>query len=301
MNRKKSTRREFLTKTVIGATGVTLLSCTSTKHSQSSKSSLPNFILIISDDTSVDDFGCYGHPHIRTPNIDKLAVDGIQFTNAYLSTSQCSPSRCSIISGRYPHNHGAPELHQPLPENQPMFPLELRKAGYYTVAAGKWHMGKYARKAFDRVYDGGSFVEKASNELFGGDNDPGGEERWLQCLQQRPKNKPFLMWFASKDAHRGWQKDELGEKHNQADAIIPPYMADMEGTRTDLAFYYDEIQRLDRYVGLVVKELKKQQVLDNTVIMFMADNGRPFPRCKTWLYDSGIKTPLYCTLAARNL
>ena len=116
-----------------------------------------------------------------------------------------------------------------------------------------------------------------------------------------PKDRPFLMWFASKDAHRGWQKDELGEKHDKADAIIPPYMADMDGTRTDLAFYYDEIQRLDRYIGLIVKELKKQQVLDNTVIMFMADNGRPFPRCKTWLYDSGNKNPLYCTLAARNL
>ena len=79
---------------------------------ESSKSPKPNVILFIADDVSVDDFGCYGHPNIRTPNIDRLAAEGMKFNKAYLVTSQCSPSRCSILSGRYPHNHGAPELHQ---------------------------------------------------------------------------------------------------------------------------------------------------------------------------------------------
>jgi arylsulfatase A-like enzyme len=100
------------------------------------------------------------------------------------------------------------------------------------------------------------------------------------------------MWFASTDAHRRWNPDENAKPHKPQDAVIPPYMADRPGTRKDLASYYDEVQRLDRYVGLVVQELKRQGVLDSTVVMFMADNGRPFPRCKTWLYDSGIKTPL---------
>ncbi len=236
----------------------------------------PHIILIIGDDISYDDFGCYGNPNIRTPNIDKLAAAGLRFTNAYLTTSSCSPTRCSMITGRYPHNTGAPELHMALPKGQVMFPAILKQAGYYTAAAGKWHLGNYAKGAFDNVVGGG----------------PGGEERWLQCLQQRPKDKPFFMWFAAFDAHRDWQPDKQAKPHTPQDAVIPPYLIDTPGSRKDMAQYYDEVQRLDRYTGDVVKELKDQGVLDNTIIIFMADNGRPFPRCKTRLYDSGIKTPL---------
>ncbi len=273
---KNKTRRDFLTEIAAGATGFFF---SPYAFAEAAKPSRPNFVLIIADDISVDDFGCYGHPHIRTPNIDALAAKGLRFTNAYLTTSQCSPTRCSIISGRYPHNTGAPELHLPLPEGQPLFPLRLIEAGYYTAAAGKWHMGGYAKKAFNKIVKNGP----------GRKED--GKEGWVECLRQRPKEKPFFMWFASYDAHRGWQPDKNAERHKESDAVIPPYMANMSGTRKDLALYYDEVQRLDRYVGLVVEELRRQDVLENTLIVFMADNGRPFPRCKTWLYDSGIKTP----------
>jgi arylsulfatase len=177
----------------------------------------------------------------------------------------------------HPHNTGAPELHMHLPEGQPLFPLKPKQAGYYTAAAGKWHLGSYPKRAF---------TYRASGK------GPGEEENWVTCLRERPQDKPFLMWFASGDAHRPWQPDKDAQPHKPSDALIPPYMADLPDTRKDLARYYDEVQRLDRYVGLVIGELRRQNVLDNTVIIFMADNGRPFPRCKTWLYDSGIKTPL---------
>ncbi len=239
----------------------------------------PNFVFIIGDDISIDDFGCYGHPTIRTPNIDKLAANGIKFTNAYLTTSQCSPTRCSIITGRYPHNTGAPELHMALPSGQPLFQAGLKKAGYYCAQAGKWHLGEYAKSGFHKVL-----------EMEGG--GPGGEERWIEVLQDRPKDKPFFLWLASTDAHRPWKPDKHLEKHQPEDAVIPPYLIDTPAGRVDMAGYYDEIQRLDHYVGKVVEELKQQGELDNTCIIFMADNGRPFPRCKTRLYDSGIKTPL---------
>ena len=89
----------------------------------------PNIVFFIADDISQDDFGCYGHPVIKTPNIDFLAKNGLRFDNAYLTTSSCSPSRCSIITGRYPHNTGAPELHVRLPDEQVRFPELLREAG----------------------------------------------------------------------------------------------------------------------------------------------------------------------------
>ena len=100
----------------------------------------PNIVFFIADDVSQEDIGCYGHPSLQTPAIDALAEQGMRFDNAYLTTSSCSPSRCSIISGRYPHNTGAPELHTKLPKDQTRFPALLREAGYYTVLSGKNHM-----------------------------------------------------------------------------------------------------------------------------------------------------------------
>ena len=101
----------------------------------------PNFIFFIADDVSWDDFGCYGNQGVRTPNIDRLAANGIRFTNAYLTASSCSPSRASIITGRYPHNNGkAAELHLPIADHLPWLPESLRDAGYYSAISGKHHM-----------------------------------------------------------------------------------------------------------------------------------------------------------------
>ena len=271
--RRNTLRRRVSGILTVGAALCLLMSWNAA--AQELKNARPNVVLIIGDDISFDDFGCYGHPAIRTPHVDWLAANGLRFTHAYLTTSQCSPTRCSLITGRYPHNTGAPELHMPLPAGQIMFPVLLKQAGYYTAAAGKWHLGDYAKVAFDRIAGGGA----------------GGEEKWIDCLEKRPKGKPFFMWFAAYDAHRGWAPDPEAKPHSQEDVVIAPYMIDTPSVRKDLAQYYDEIQRLDRYTGLVVSELKKQGVFENTLIIFMADNGRPFARCKTRLYDSGIKTP----------
>ena len=239
----------------------------------------PNVILIIGDDISWDDIGCYGHPSIRTPNIDRLAAGGVRFTQTFLTASSCSPSRCSLITGRYPHNTGAAELHTPLPEEQLPFPLLLKEHGYYCAQGGKWHLGEAPRRAFDEVRD------------KWGEDDPGAESEWLPLLQNRPPDKPFFMWFASIDAHRGWDDQIFLDRHDPAEVPVPKYLVDAEATRQDLAQYYDEIARLDFHVGEIEKELEKQGVADNTVIIFMADNGRPFPRCKTRVYDSGMRTP----------
>ena len=243
----------------------------------------PNIVLMIADDVSWNDLGCYGHPTVQTPNINYLAENGIRFTQAYLTTSSCSPSRCSLITGRYPHNTGAAELHTPLPGQQVPFTRLLKNAGYYTGHAGKWHMGPAPVSSFDRA--------TATRETSL-DNGNGGEGNWIKWLQERPRQKPFFFWFAAHDAHRIWHADTFHMGHSYEDAIIPPYLVDSPGTRQDLASYYNEITRFDYYVGKVWEELRRQGVADNTVFIIMADNGRPFPRCKTRLYDSGIKTPL---------
>jgi N-sulfoglucosamine sulfohydrolase len=255
----------------------------------------PNVIIFIADDVSWNDYGCYGNAAARTPNIDRLAAGGIRFDAAYLTASSCSPSRSSIITGRYPHNNGkAAELHQPISLHLPWFPELLREAGYYTALSGKNHMSttkpkagqKPRPKAFDLIDAGRA------------KGNSGGHANWVKITEERPKDQPFFFWFASYDAHRDWdgdgQWDELryGPKHRPEDVIVPPFLSDDSETRDDLASYYNEVTRFDHYIGEVTATLQKQGALDNTLIFVLADNGRPFPRAKTRLHDSGMKTAL---------
>ncbi len=238
----------------------------------------PNIILIIADDIGWDDLGCYGHPMVQSPNIDRMAREGIKFENFYLTTSSCSPSRASIISGRYPHNTGAAELHTPISKDIAIFPELLREAGYFTAQSGKWHMGEPARRGFEVIHD---------NEGIG----DGGEEMWVPTLRDRPKDKPFFLWLAALDAHRPWGPNEFRGAHDPEKVEPPVFLANARATREDLAQYYDEIKRFDHYIGEVENELKRQGVLENTLFLIISDNGRPFPRSKTRMYDSGIKSP----------
>jgi len=235
----------------------------------------PNFIFFITDDIGWNDLGCYGNDFVKTPHLDALAERGVRFTNAYLTISSCSPSRCSIITGRYPHNTGAPELHTKLPADQFRFPAAMREAGYYTVLSGKNHMGDVS-DAFEKISRG---------------KGPGSEEDWVPILKNRPKDRPFFAWFASTDAHRDWQIDDQAPTYDPEEIEVPPFLYDGPGTRRDLAQYYHEVSRTDTFMGKLVDELERQGIEENTYIIYMADNGRPFPRCKTRLYDSGVKTP----------
>ena len=243
------------------------------------KESSPNFIIFIADDVSWDDLGCYGNIDVKTPNIDNLAKNGIIFNNTYLTTSSCSPSRNSILTGRYPHNTGAAELHTEPPLEMISIPEILKTKGYYSLLAGKFHMGEYARKGFDEIHD---------TRKINGD---GGEKYWTTAIKKRPKNKPFFMWFSSYDAHRVWGENQFTGTHDPNTIKVPKYLVDNELTRVDLSKYYDEISRFDFYIGEVIQELKEQNVLENTMIIIMADNGRPFPHSKTRLNDQGVKTP----------
>ena len=243
-----------------------------------------NFVIFVADDMAWDDCGCYGHPHIRTPHIDRLADEGMRFDRAYLTCSSCSPSRCSILTGRYPHSTGAGELHLPLPAEQVLFASALKNAGYYTVATGKWHLGPHAKSQVDLVREGGG---------------PGGEAHWVPTLRDRPMDQPFFCWFAATDPHRGYKWGAVDPSHTNDDAIVPPIFPDKPEVRSDLALYYDEITRFDESIGLVRKELERQGVLDETFLLVISDNGRPFPRCKTTVYEDGVRTPFVVRFPSR--
>jgi len=290
-NRLRPAAILFLAARLTFVAGIALLGLR--LHAATSAAARPNVILFIADDVSWDDLGCTGNPAARTPHIDRLAAHGRRFDAAYLVASSCSPSRSSIVTGRYPHNNGrASELHQPIAAHLPWFPQLLRAAGYHTGLSGKHHMSADAPTAgesaqpvpFDHVDAG----KTAGNS--------GGHANWVKVVQERPKEKPFFFWFAALDAHRDWDGDRewreelYGPKHDPAAVRVPPFLRDDPATRGDLASYYNEITRFDHYIGQVVATLEKEGTLANTLILILADNGRAFPRAKTRLHDSGMKT-----------
>jgi arylsulfatase A-like enzyme len=180
----------------------------------------------------------------------------------------------------------------------------LHDAGYYTALVGKNHM------KVEKLESAASGPSRAAAlwdfESHGATPDNSGlESKWVETLQNRPKEKPFFLWLASADAHRGWDgdlqwKESLyGPKYRPEDVRVPPFLVDDEATRKDLASYYNEITRFDFYVGATVRALEQEGLLENTLILVLADNGSPFPRAKTRLHDSGMKTALIAHWPAR--
>jgi N-sulfoglucosamine sulfohydrolase len=239
----------------------------------------PNIVILIADDMGWNDLGAYGNPSVHTPNIDRLAANGLRFDNAFLTTSSCSASRASILTGKYPHSNGLVHLHQALPADEITVAQLLGRAGYHTEAVGKWHLGPEILDHFSNVID-----ERTDT----------GTEQWVERLRQRPSDKPFFYWLASRDPHRPHEASEQSVSmiYDPDTLAIPAGFVDGPGTRKVLANYYREVTRFDHDVGRVVAELEHQGVLDNTLIIVMSDNGRPFQLAKETLYDDGIKTPL---------
>jgi arylsulfatase A-like enzyme len=251
---------------------LTLLIAVSSLFSNAYSESLkPNILVLIADDAGWRDFGCYGNAGVKTPNIDRLADNGLSFTNAFLTTAQCSPSRISILSGKYPHATGAEDLHTPLPADQLLLPHFLKSAGYLSGNIRKAHLGPNGDRQFDWyswwLSDFPAFLDSCGTQ-------------------------PFFMWVGFDDPHRPYRPGAIVRSHDPAQVTVPPFFADTPETRADLVNYYDEITRMDTGIDSLISELTRRRMMENTLIIFFSDNGAPFPREKGTVYDAGIKTPL---------
>lgn len=231
----------------------------------------PSILVFVADDAGARHFGCYGNRGIRTPHIDRLSAEGLTADAAMLTTPQCSPSRISILTGKYPHATGAEDLHMPMPERHTTVPGHLRKAGYFTGHMQKAHEGPHSDRQFD-WYDPGL-------DGFAGFLDAAG-------------GRPFFLWAAFNDPHRPYQEKTIAEPHDPGRVVVPPYMVDTRATREDIARYYDEIGRMDAAIGRFLDVLRVRDLDESTLIVFLSDNGAPFPREKGTVYDAGVRTPL---------
>ena len=237
----------------------------------------PNILFLISDDHSALSVGAYGNSSVRTPNLDRLSRDGVRFTNAFVTSPQCSPSRSSIYTGQYAHSTGTSRLHAPLRSQYANIIDLLKAAGYFTGAYRKVHLGEDFQKKFD---------------FYARGKDGGGKESFMAFFQQRPKDKPFFLQVGFQDPHRPYGKGAFAPAHDPHQVKVPEFLSNTSGTREDIALYHDEIARMDKEVGDLLALLEEQGLTSNTLVVFTADNGMPFTGAKGSLYEAGINVPL---------
>ena len=241
----------------------------------------PNILWILGDDLGPQ-LGCYGEPLVRTPNMDRIANEGVRFTRAHTTAPVCSPSRSAFnvglyqtFTGTHDHRSHRDDDYQ-LPGNARLVSERLAEAGYFTanitdIAPGvkgtaktdwNWKAGK--------GFDGKHWRERKTGQPFFG-----------QINFQAPHKGPA---FAA--ARR--QKELV----DPAKLLLPPYYPDDPRVRNEVANYLDAVNLLDAQVGATLDALKQDGLLDNTVIFMFGDNGRCLIRGKQWLYDAGTHVPL---------
>ena len=254
----------------------------------------PNVLFILSDDHSVPYLGCYGNPDLKTPNIDKLAHEGIMFNKAYVTAPQSVPSRASLMTGRSVVDVNMLRFTAPLDKEVVTYPELLRAAGFYTGICGRYY---HLDGSGPKPNDYSEFLVKNKMITFPNrfdyvkiGNDDQTITQFEEFLNQVPGNKPFYMWAGFHDPHRDFNAYDF--EPNPDRLIIPADMPDTKLLRNDLAGHYGEIQRLDYHVGKLVDVLKKRGLLENTIIIFMGDNGAALLRGKGTLYECGIHVPL---------
>lgn len=240
----------------------------------------PNILWLISDDLGPE-LGCYGYPDVATPNLDRLAKSGRLYQRAFSTSPVCSSSRSAFQTGRYQTSincyHHLTRDKKQLPADVPTCIDLMRQAGYY-ISHGYGIAGnkRAAKFGVNYLYD-----KKAH---FDGRD-------WAN----RKPGQPFFAQVHVGEPHRTFDKSD----RSRPEAPIPPYYPEHPVTRADWANYLATIEELDRKVGAILERLKNEGVLENTLIIFFGDHGRPHVRDKQWLYEGGLHTPLIISWPAK--
>lgn len=259
-----------------------------------------NVVLIVVDDQGFQS-GCYGNEVIKTPGIDRLASEGVRFTRAGCTTASCSASRSVLMTGlhnhatgHYGHAHGY--NHFSTYETVKSLPIILTESGYRTCSIGKYHL------APEYVYH---FEEYRNQGIQGNRNSVRMAQNAKEWIAE-DDDRPFFLYWCTSDPHRGGGPDGFSNhnddpdhypgvtpvKYKPEDVIVPPWMNDTEVTRKELAEYYQAISRLDQGVGKLLDALEETGHAEDTMVMFLSDNGPPWPGAKTNLYQPGMNLPL---------
>lgn len=262
-----------------------------------------NVLLILSDDHSLPHLGCYGNENIErfniTPNLNAFAKESMLFTKAYTTAPQCAPSRASIFTGRSPVSISSTRFAQPVRPDVTFFTDIMRQNGYWIGIDGRHHhldgrmkeaphilaaLKNAGMKNFDQRFDRFKISKTKAEYLSKVAEDMGA------ALDQVPDDKPFFLYFGFNQPHRKFGKEHKGIDPEKL--VIPADWPDLPEVRIDYARYLSEVRDLDTGFGTIEKILVERGLKENTIVIFMGDNGEALLRGKGTLYARGLNVPL---------
>jgi len=239
------------------------------------KPAKPNFVFIIADDCTFRDIGCYGG-QAHTPNIDRLATEGMRFTQCFQAAPMCSPTRHNIYTGLYPVKSGAYPNHTFAKKSTKSVVHYLRPLGYRVALSGKRHINPPAVFPFERLGTGKNPDFAAVDEFM------------AECKKD---GTPFCLFACSNEPHSPWDKGDAS-RYPPTKVKLPPYFVDTPETRRNMSKYLAEITYYDSQVGDCLKLLEKHDAADNTLVIVVSEQGSSFPFAKWTCYDSGLQSAM---------
>lgn len=265
-----------------------LFSCKNTKGQEEKQeiqaNSRPNVVIIMADDLDSRQLSCYGGENIHTKNIDALASQGMKFNNMICSEAMCVPTRASLFTGLYPMSHGAFQNHKKVYDSIPIKSVGhyLGDLGYRVALTGKNDCTRPKSIYPFEIIDG---FETSCVSLT--------DEYSLTGIRSLVTNSedPFCLFVMSINPHAPWTVGDPAE-FNADSLVLPPNYVDTPETREDYTKYLAEIRRLDNQVGDVVQMLKDEGKYDNTIVIFLGEQGPKFPGGKWTLWDQGQKSSM---------
>lgn len=260
----------------------------------------PNILFIIADDASRDSMGVYGSTYVKTPNFDRIAREGVLFTQAYNCNPKCAPARACLLTGRYSWQLEEACNHNPFLSGKWVFyPYLLEEAGYFMGFTGKgWGPGIWqgidsGKSGFAKENPAGHpWNELSLKSPYKGMSNSDYAGNFAAFLDAKPEDQPFCFWLGTKEPHRAYEKDSWKrDGRDLAEVTVPEYFPDNEIVRGDLADYAIEVEWYDTHIGRALRHLEDRGLLDDTLIIATSDHGMPFPRVKGQIYDDGFHIP----------
>lgn len=238
-----------------------------------------NILLIVADDCSYYDLGCYGAVNNKTPNIDQLAKDGVLFNRAYNSASMSTPTRHVLYTGMYPIKNQGYANHSQVRQDAISMPVHLGKQGYRVGLAGKWHIKPVKVFPFEEVP---GFKKNCLNP------DPSYTLDGVKEFITRDPDQPFCLVLASINPHLPWTGGDPSV-FDRKKLVLPPQMIDTPATREIYSRYLAEVTLLDKEVGDMIQILKANHLYDDTLILFVSEQGTEIAGAKWTNWNTGVK------------
>jgi len=239
--------------------------------SPSNKDHLPNILWITCEDISPF-LGCYGDSQATTPNLDKLATEGVRYTNFYANAPVCAPARFTILTGVHASSAGTMNMRSQyrIPDEWKVYPELLKEAGYYCTNNSKTDYN---------YFKPGSFWDESSNKAH---------------YRNRAHGQPFFAIFNFTSSHESKVHNYNAEKliHNPDEMVLPAYVPDLPEIREDMAKLYDNITLMDSQAGEILAELEELGLKDSTIVFYYSDHGGVYPRSKRFIHRTGTWVPL---------